>query len=92
MSEADTDGSYLTVPDDYVEALRELGGEATSEEIAEQVDRHFFTVNRALDPERDDTPESVTRKKVGGAYLYRIVEDEDADSARDDEAQEGEDV
>jgi predicted transcriptional regulator len=62
--------------DDYVAALVDLGGEATSSELAEKVGRDTFTVNRMLDPEREDIDEStVSRKDVGGSYLYRYTGD-----------------
>jgi len=76
--------------DEYVEILRDIGGEAPTNEFAEAADRDHTTVNRRFEGvnEDDDTP--VERVDVGGAFLYRITDGEDADSARDeDEAQEG---
>jgi IS30 family transposase len=80
--------------DDYVAVLRELGGEASSTEIADEIGRHEHTVNRMLDPARDDI-DRVARKRVGNAFYYRLTEDaatSDAQTDDEDDAQEGEDA
>jgi len=72
MSETQT--TDRNSPEDYVDALRELDGVPKSGDIAEETDRHFHTVNRMLDPERDDVPDTVSRQSIGRTFLYRLDE------------------
>jgi len=84
----------LYKPDDYADALEELGGEATSSTFAEKMDRTPETVARVA-----SSSERIEVTKIENQVnLYRLKDaatsdaqtDEDADSARDeDEAQEG---
>jgi len=59
-------------PYDYENALAELGGEATTKEIAKELGRDPSAVRRAL--KQNDSVECI---KVGNHYLHRLTDDED---------------
>lgn len=75
--------------EEYVEILRDIGGEAPTNEFAEAADRDHTTVNRRFEGVNEDDDVPVERVDVGGAFLYRIVE---GDARDDDSAQEDEDA
>ena len=73
--------TYLST-DDYVDALESLGGEATTSEIAEKLERDNSVVRRRM-----KTIDEVDCIMVGSSYLYQLKDDARADES----AQEGED-
>ena len=72
--------TYLST-EDYVDALESLDCEATTSEIADELDRDDSVVRRRM-----KTIDAVDCITVGNSYLYQLKDD-----ARADDAQEGED-
>jgi predicted transcriptional regulator len=88
MSETEATEYSRYSADDYVEILRDLGGEASTSEIAEKADREQSTVSRVLGQAVEDGEiDGVSRRDWGEGtpHIYEI------DDARADDAQEGED-
>jgi len=73
--------TYLS-DEDYTGTLEELGGEATTREIADELGRDTSVVRRRM-----KSAEGVECRKVGNHYLHRL---EDA-RADDEGAQEDDD-
>lgn len=73
----DDTGQYTdTYPtDEFIEAIRELGGAAGTREIAEAVDCHRDTARRRLNSLTDEG--LLMRKDVGDAALWIIANDEE---------------
>lgn len=84
--------SRLSV-EEYVEILRELGGEATTREIADKADRDISTVTAVLGAAvRNGEVENVERERVwgeGSPYRYEVAEDARDDDSGEQEGGEG---
>lgn len=84
--------------DKYIEILCEIGGDATTREIAEAAGREQETVARTLGRQIDvgcvEEFGGVSVRKVarGATHVYKVIDEQEDDRARDDEgddAQEG---
>lgn len=62
--------------EDYVDILRDLDGEASTKELAEEANRCTSTVNRVLGSYADEEDSEVSRRLVGDSWLYRLEESE----------------
>jgi hypothetical protein len=72
--------------EDYVDALEDLGGEATTGEFAQKLDREPATIRRVA-----ESCDAIEITKIGNQVnVYRLRDDaqtdEDADSARGSES------
>lgn len=69
------DGSAFDELEDYQDALRELGGEATAKEISNRLGKHYSSSHRRL-TEFAEEPDSGIEKvePVPGRFQYRFVE------------------
>ena len=70
-------------PHDYVDAVDELGGEATTKDIAKKLGRDPSAVRRAL--LQTDSVECI---KVGNHYLHRVKDDDGDESDEENSTDE----
>lgn len=68
-------GQYTTEydPDTFVEAITELGGSASTTEVADEVGCDRRTAHLRLKELQDD--DTITGRRVGRAYLWSLPEE-----------------